>query len=1505
MSIREAAADATAAALHEHPSTMSATLLSLFAIYPSTEDSSEGFEWEPRNGLALTLKASAEEFSSSDLPLVFNFLISKGLADPEERVRTDMVAAGVEIIDHVGADHSNMLVPLFESYLSNKKVGDMQEEQYDLVREGVIVFLGRVAKHLPASDPKAREILHRLLKALHTPSEPVQRAVSECLPGLIPAIQSDTHETEKVVAEMLDQLLKGSAYGSRRGAAFGLAGLVKGLGVSSLKQYGIMDALKEASEAKKEPQKREGALFAFECLCDKLGRMFEPYVIHILPIMLSCFSDSSVPVREATDQAARAVMRNLSAQGVKFVMPSLLTGLDDPAWRTQVGSVQMLGAMAFCAPKQLSSCLPTVVPKLSEVLGSSHPKVQAAARTALQQIGSVIQNPEVQQLVPSIILAFDSPAKHNATCLDTILGTVFMNTVDAPSLALLVPVVNRGIRDRSTETKKKAARIIGRMSGLVNEPKDLAPYVPLILPELQKIVIDPNPDIRAIAAKSLGSLMKGLGEEKFTELVPWLLETMKSETSAVERSGAAQGLSEVLAIMEPSKVDALLPTLLEASQSQSSAAREGCVILCRFLPTTLGDSFVRHLSTALPVVIGGLADDNEGVREAASSTTRVFIDLYAKSSFPMLLPAIEKGMFNSNWRIRQSSVDLLGEFLFKVSGLSSKVLLNEGNAGPRTTSEAEAARIQQVVGEDRMWEVLARLYLSRSDPALTVRTAALSVWKSLVPNTPRTLVDILGPLIELSIELLANGDEDSTMMAGRCLGELVKKLGDRILPKVVPILQQSMTSPVVSTRCGVCAGLTEILEATTKSQLAVYLPELLPTVELALCDPEDSVRNAGGKAFGVLVKSGGRVAVDAIVPALINQLHATEGDGQTLEGLKQVLSVCPQLLTDILPKLVHMPMDAFRAESLGALAEVAWADLQKHLGTIVPPLIETAAMGEQSNASKASQDALNTIASVLEGSAVDMMIRELQMKMDVSEEGTCACYAIEHAFKGPSRVEWEQHAPALVQILVPLLGETLPECVRAAWAALNSIVAGVPKEKTGVLARPLKTSLSLVGEKLSRESAGSPVELPGLNLPKGLLPFLTVFLQGILQSGSVELREQSAEGLGQVISMTSQSAIKPFVVQIAGPLIRTMSDRSASQVRGAILKALGILIDSSGQGLKPFVPQLQTTFVKCLQDGSSEIRDRAAKNIGPLMKLSTRVDPLVGDLCVQVKSSESIGVKLAVVRALCSIFDCAGEKVSLNVLSAAGESIGATLHETDNDTIQQAAAACIGAFALHCMEQELDQFLKRGMVSGVARSSIPREERLGSALGLAASLRRAPDRLCGPSTDRERVNCVVKGLSFALGDEMVSIREVAAHGSHRFLCYLIGHHQSIVSSALASLLPGLAALLAGSEPEGKVAGCVCLRKVAEAECIVGTDYLSAHFASFIPPLLLLMDGKGNVKSSSEYAMRAALRLSKGDLSFAVHHVQHMDRSTRSILTEGTLRRLARKHGEVEEEVFEW
>ena len=45
--------------------------------------------------------------------------------------------------------------------------------------------------------------------------------------------------------------------------------------------------------------------------------------------------------------------------------------------------------MAYLAPKQLSISLPTIIPRLTEVLTDTHAQVRAAANASLKEFGEV------------------------------------------------------------------------------------------------------------------------------------------------------------------------------------------------------------------------------------------------------------------------------------------------------------------------------------------------------------------------------------------------------------------------------------------------------------------------------------------------------------------------------------------------------------------------------------------------------------------------------------------------------------------------------------------------------------------------------------------------------------------------------------------------------------------------------------------------------------------------------------------------------------------------------------------------------------------------------------------------------------------------------------------------------------------------------------------------------------------------------------------------------------
>lgn len=1436
----------------------------------------------PRLGVAVCLEKAAEfggpeAMSSANTMTLLTFVMEHGMGDSNAMVRAQMRKTGVQAVAWLGGGANTApLLEMFERFLettaprlsttvktnASKKanVGTLlaaQEESmleqskqslsiYDHQREGVVVCLGSLAKHMAPTDPKVSFIVDSLIEALGIPSESVQRSVATCLSPLMNAVKD---RSTAILNDLLKRVDEGKTFGDRMGAAYGVSAVIKGLGISALKNHNLIPRLEESAQ-KGGANARQGAMLVFECLSQRLGILFEPYIIVILPILLKCSADASPQVREAASHTAKGIMANLSAYGVKLVLPSLLSSLEESAWRTKQAGIQILGSMAYCAPRQLGSCLPQVVPKLVAALTDSHPKVREAGKSALRDVGSVVRNPEIEKISKVLLDALEDPNRHTADALQQLQSTSFQHSIDAPSLALVMPIITRGLKDRAGDAKKKAALIVGSMCSMINDAKDLVPYMETVLPSLKSQLIDPIPPVRAVAAKALGKLVKGLGERHFAEMLTWLLEAMKDDkVGPVERSGAAQGLCEVVVALGFERVERVMQAdILPLARHPKYSVREGVLWVMAFLPPSLGKQFSVFLREALPIIVAGLSDEAESVRDVAMHSGHVVVNAHALSHTRELLPCLEAGLFDDSWRIRQSSVTLLGDLMYRISGTRAvSVASEENNDDDETSGSAAGDRaIIKLLGIKRRNAILASLYMIRSDTSAVVRQSALQVWKSVVANTPKTLRQILEELMNAIVSALSGDNVEKQTMAGRTLGEIVRKLGEHVLPEVVPILHANL-SPSLPTgrRQGAFIGLAEVIDCCTKKQIEAYVDTLVHAVLDGVCDEVLEVRASAAQAFNVLHKGIGYRAIDETVPMILERIQSSpsaEKQELALLGLQEILRVkSREVLPYLIPRLLVSPITVSAARALSRVAQATGAvihyQVERIFATFFAQNTELLRDGNL-NASKSElanemKDSLRNVVLSVEEAGVHWLVIDL-CKYCESDNMLNRALAFELVgeFCSHTTVSYDDQAPLFLKQILMHLNDQNDAVVRAASAALLAMNVTTKPERLAQHLDFMRQSInSMVSDARHRKGGVGDGEylLPGLCIPKGLEPFLPCF-QWALSNGSPELRQSAAAGLGELVELSSALALRPYLIKLTGLLIRIAGDRFPSYVKAAILQTLQIMLTKGGGALKPFLPQLQTTFVKALNDTAADVRTRGASGLSLLVTLSPRVEPLLAELTERLRNTTG-GVREANLEAVASVVDRVGDKLSAAgraTLESALEELLVSSEDALRDGASKCLASCVASSANNGDVEALQQRLLDYSLASMSADNVeaqPWQRRQSAAVFTALMLHK-----CSASLTADVAKPIARTLVTLAQDKQTDVCNHALAAIGAFVNKQ--KHAVSVATFVPVLVEGVA-----HKSKDVVRNALCAIKVASKRL---PDQTREHLTMLVPVVFQLI-----------------------------------------------------------------
>lgn len=404
----------------------------------------------------------------------------------------------------------------------------------------------------------------------------------------------------------------------------------------------VFPQIKAALEdVKAAPSAVESALTVIKELSVASHANVEAFTLPLLGAVADKMADKSAHIVTLARSAAEEIIRDVNPAAVGVALSVLFEGLNlKKKWQSRVLCLALIGEIAELHPAVIKAhYLPDIIPRLSECMTDVRKEVADEAKEALTEVSTVIENKDIFNVIPVVIETISKPAQ-TSEGIHALSATTFVQAVDESVLSMLVPLLQRGLVERSTPIKRMSAVIIGNMVKLVMEPKQAAPLLPKLLPGVKKLAAEvSDPECRNVANKCLEVMLNAAGvktEEEGLALAAKMaaaIEDKKAKKEAPKAAaakpknafkkpaaaGAKKGASGAAAEVEEAPAKELDP----AVAGVLAALKESLSLANLDLTTSLVSAAVESVPEAAAAAGGEAVKDEEESPAAAAASSYV------------------------------------------------------------------------------------------------------------------------------------------------------------------------------------------------------------------------------------------------------------------------------------------------------------------------------------------------------------------------------------------------------------------------------------------------------------------------------------------------------------------------------------------------------------------------------------------------------------------------------------------------------------------------------------------------------------------------------------------------------------------------------------------------------------------------------------------------------------------------------------------------------------------
>ncbi|CAJ0550617.1 Ff.00g105470.m01.CDS01 [Fusarium sp. VM40] len=299
---------------------------------------------------------------------------------------------------------------------------------------------------------------------------------------------TENQQSIKVLDELFQKLTVSKESSDIKESSNELASFINGRIGDQVVPENVIEGLKKQLANKKDATAREKACIAIETIAShaEVSATVEPYLVILLPSVLAAVGDKITAVKNAAQGAVLAIAGAINANAVKAALISVMESIRSAQkWPEKMAALDFVDALVKNSPAQLAYRVPELIPVISESMWDTKKEVKERAYKTMESLCQLIVNKDIDRFIPELIKCIAKPENVPET-IHLLGATTFVTEVQEPTLALMVPLLDRGLAERDTAIKRKTAVIVDNMCKLVDDPNIVAPFLPKMMPGLQK-----------------------------------------------------------------------------------------------------------------------------------------------------------------------------------------------------------------------------------------------------------------------------------------------------------------------------------------------------------------------------------------------------------------------------------------------------------------------------------------------------------------------------------------------------------------------------------------------------------------------------------------------------------------------------------------------------------------------------------------------------------------------------------------------------------------------------------------------------------------------------------------------------------------------------------------------------------------------------------------------------------------------------------------------------------